>query len=125
MEKKIIVYSNPNCHYCKQIKEVLVQKEVDFVEKITKDFQEEWNQIMYTVGMGITPTVLFEGSYFVPGRDFNSADQLIDILGVFKKPTHSNEELLLERTKTLNYNIVSALRDIDTTIKEINKKLGY
>ena len=123
MEEKVIVYSNPNCSYCKQLKDVLEQKGVDFVEKLKDDFVEEWNQVMYVVGMGVTPTVLFKGTYFVPGRDFNNPNQLVEMLRYFSQPELNNDELVLERIKTLNYNIVTTLRDLDRVIKEINNKL--
>ena len=123
MKEKIIVYTNSNCSNCKQLKDILEQKNIDFVEKVTDNFKEEWNQVMYAIGVGITPTVLFKNTYFVPGRDFNNPNQVVEMLNYFEKPTLDNDILILERIKTLNYNIATTLTDLDRVIKNINNKL--
>ena len=124
MKEKVIIYTNSNCSHCKQLKDTFEQKNIDFVEKVTDNFKEEWNQVMYAIGVGITPTVLFKNTYFVPGRDFNNPNQVVEMLNYFEKPTLDNDILILERIKTLNYNIATTLMDLDRVIKNINNKLG-
>ena len=122
--EKIVIFTNPNCGYCNQVKVTLKERGVDYTEKITDNFQKEWNQVMYLTGMGITPTISFKGSYFIPGRDFNNPTQLVEMLNHFETLTNDSDTLIIERTKTLNHNIVTALRDLDRIIKDINKKLN-
>jgi glutaredoxin len=124
MKEKVIVYSMDNCGYCSQVKEVLKEKGVEFVDKSTIEHKEEWDKVTNAIHIGITPTVLFKGCYFVPNRDFQHPQQLVDLLNNYEKPTLDSNDLVLERMKTLNYNIVSALQNIDRVIKDINRKLG-
>ena len=113
-----------NCGYCSQVKEVLKEKGVEFVDKSTIEYKEEWYKVTNAIHIGITPTVLFKGCYFVPNRDFQHPQQLVDLLNSYEKPTLDSNDLVIERMKTLNYNIVSALQNIDRVIKDINRKLG-
>ena len=113
-----------NCGYCSQVKEVLKEKGVEFVDKSTIEYKEEWDKVTNAIHIGITPTVLFKGCYFVPNRDFQHPQQLVDLLNNYEKPTLDSNDLVLERMKTLNYNIANALQNIDRVIKDINRKLG-
>ena len=124
MENKIVIYSNDTCKYCEQVKKVLKEKNVEFIEKSIKKYNKEWGGIMNAIHIGVTPTILFKNCYFVPGRDFQNPQQLIDQIKNFEKPILDSNDLILERMKTLNYNIVNALQNIDKVIKDINRKLG-
>ena len=62
--------------------------------------------------------------YFVPNRDFHQPQQLVDLLNNYEKPTLNSNDLVIERMKTLNYNIINALQNIDRITKDINRKLG-
>ena len=79
MRGKIIIYTNETCPYCKQIKEKFNEKNIEFENRITKDYTEEWQSVTNLTGMPTVPTVKYNGEYFVPGRDFPNPDRLIDI----------------------------------------------
>ena len=80
MKNKIEVYTNDTCHYCKQIKEELTKKNIEFENKLTSEFTVEWQDIVNLTGIPTVPTIKYNDEYFVPNRDFQTADQLINIL---------------------------------------------
>ena len=122
--EKVKIYTQENCKYCEQVKSVLKENNIDFIEMSTKKYPKEWKKVMYMSTMGITPTILYEDFYFIASRDFQTPEQLVEILKDFEKPDVDNSMLVLERTKTLNYNIMLALQNLNEVINKINNKLG-
>ena len=123
MKEKITIYTNETCPYCEQVKNKLKESEIDFVERQTKDWKTDWKKITYTTGIGTVPTVLHQNTYFVPGRDFQNPDQLVEILNSFEKFDTDNT-IVLEKIKTLNYNIMMTLQNLDQELKKIDSRLN-
>ena len=113
-----------NCGYCSQVKEVLKEKGVEFVDKSTIEHKEEWDKVTNAIHIGITPTVLFKGCYFVPNRDFQHPQQLVDLLNSYEKPKLDSNDLVIERMKTLNYNMHQAFTRMDQLLRQIETKLN-
>ena len=124
MKEKITIYTNENCPYCKQIKTFLEEGKISFTEKLTEEFADEWSMVVDLVGMPIVPNVSYEGNYFVPGRDFNSPQQLVEIINNFKPSTFDNQQRILEKLKTLTYNIYTAFGRTDNILRNIENKLN-
>ena len=120
---KIEIYTNENCPYCKQIKEELIKENIEFNNKTTKDFGEEWQDIINLTGMMQVPVVNFNNEFFVPGRDFQNPKQLV-VLNTFNGHKHNETKRTLERIKTLNYNINIAFGRMDKTLREIESKIN-
>ena len=72
---KIEIYTNSNCKYCKQLKDELTKNNIDFEEKLTSDFKDEYQSIVNLTGLPTTPTIKYEGEYFVAGRDYGNPQQ--------------------------------------------------
>ena len=109
------------CAYCKTIKEELKKNNIDFVEKLTSDWAEEWDQVVGLASMPTTPIIHYKENYFIPGRDFGSPDNLVNILKNFKESKFSESRQALEKIKTLNYNTATAFTRLDTLIRQIEK----
>ena len=77
---KIIIYTNEQCPYCKQVKEELTKNEIEFENRFTKDFEDQWRNISGLTKMGMVPTIYHQGDYLVAGRDFPNPTILVDIL---------------------------------------------
>ena len=121
---KVTIYTNETCHYCKQMKDELEKEKIIFEEKITKDCKEEYQRIVNLTNTIVTPIIKYKGEYFLPGRDYMNAKQLIEILKVFTVSKYSDTKIIIERIKTLNYNIASAFQKLDQTIKQIETKIN-
>ena len=121
---KIEIYTNETCPYCKQIKEELTKKDIEFEDKSTSEFTSEYQQIVNLTGMPTVPTIKYKDEYFVPGRDFQNAQQLVNILETFESSNYNDSRKTLERMKTLNFHINMAFGRIDQLLRKIETKLN-
>mgnify|MGYP003143629661 CR=1 FL=1 len=121
---KIEIYTNENCNYCKQVKEEFGKNDIEFIEKLTSDFADEYQQIVNLTGLPTVPTIKFEGEYFVPGRDYGNPQQLINILETFKLSEYDDSRRTLERIKTLNFHINTAFGRLDQLLRKIETKIN-
>ena len=121
--EKITIYTSETCPYCKKVKEVLTENNIEFNNLLTKDNEDMWQQIVDLVGMGQLPTVLFNGEYLMPGRDFGNEDNLIKLIQNQKPSKFTKEERLLEKIKTLNFNISNAFNRTNQILTKIEEKL--
>tara|TARA_R100001163_G_C4909272_1_gene94319 strand:- start:50 stop:451 length:402 start_codon:yes stop_codon:yes gene_type:complete len=121
---KITIYTTKTCDYCKQMKDELEKENIQFEEKITENFKDDFQEVVNLTNMAITPTIEYKNEYFIAGRDYINPKQLIEILKVFKNSKYSNTKIIIERLKTLNYNIASAFSKFDQVMKKIETKLN-
>ena len=120
---KIIIYTNETCPYCKQIKEELTKNNIEFENILTTDDLEEWQAIVSFTGMPTVPTICLNGEYFVPGRDFGNADLLIKLIQNYTPSLYTVEEVMLEKIKTLNYNMSMAFNRTNQILTQIETKI--
>ena len=120
---KITIYTNDTCSYCKQIKEELSKNNIEFENILTTDNLEEWQSIVNFTGMPTVPTICINGEYFVPGRDFGNADLLIKLIQNYASSLYTVEEVVLEKIKTLNYNMSMAFNRTNQILTKIEEKL--
>tara|TARA_R100000479_G_C6336456_1_gene183587 strand:- start:355 stop:753 length:399 start_codon:yes stop_codon:yes gene_type:complete len=118
------VYTTKTCPYCKTVKQKLEEADINFTEKDTTEFREEYNNIVSATGLPNVPTIIFKDNIFQPGRDFYSPDHLVDLLKNFVPTKYNNEEVLLEKLKTLTYNIQTAFGRTDQILRKIENKLN-
>ena len=116
--EKIIIYTSETCPYCKQVKEELTKNEIKFENRLTKDFKDEWQNIVSLTGMAQVPTILYKNNYFIAARDYANPPYLVNILKNFKPNNSPIQEQLLEKTKTLAYNIQTAFGRLDPESKK-------
>ena len=122
MNNKIQLYFMGTCGYCETIKEHLTANNIEFEARDTQSFTKEWQEIVNLVGLAATPTIVRGNNIYVPGRDFGSPDNLKHILSQDNKDI-DNSRVILERTKTLNYNINMAFNRVDQLLRSIESKL--
>ena len=123
-KEKITIYTNKTCPYCKLVKEELEKNNIEFEEKSTEDHISEWTDVVSLTIMPSVPTVFYKDNYFVPGRDFHSADALVGIVKNFQNCKFSTEKQILERIKSLTYNVQSAFGRTDQILRQIETKLN-
>ena len=121
---KIEIYTNSTCGYCKTLKDELSKNNIEFEEKLTTDFKDEYQAIVNLTGLATTPTIKYEDEYFVPGRDYGNPQQLISLLEVFEVPKYDDSRRTLERIKTLNFHINTAFGRLDQLLRKIETKIN-
>ena len=97
---------------------------IEFKEKLTSEFTTEWQDIMNLTGLALTPTIKYNNEYFVPSRDYQNPQQLINILETFNNSPYNETKRTFERVKTLNYNINMAFGRLDQLLRQIETKLN-
>ena len=127
---KVIIYTNETCNYCKQVKKYLKDKNIEFEDRLTKDYVDEWTKITNFTGVQNVPRVVYKNNYFAPARDFHSPQHLENIIDKFKEehleiPSDKNQlDLLVQHIKTLNFNIAGAFRNLDQILKKIEQDVN-
>ncbi len=82
----IIVFTLTGCKYCIELKEMLNQEMIEYIDINVDDNEEIWTQVVNQTGHNSLPTVYIEfkgkeeGPVFVPERDFNSNEEIIEII---------------------------------------------
>ena len=121
---KIEIYTASTCGYCKTLKDELTKNNIEFEEKLTADFKDEFQDIVSLTGLSTTPTVKYEDEYFVPGRDYGNPQQLINLLETFESSKYDSSRRVLERIKTLNFHMNAAFGRLDQLLRKIETKLN-
>jgi glutaredoxin len=121
---KIEIYTASTCGYCKTLKDELTKNNIEFEEKLTTDFKNEYQAIVNLTGLATTPTIKYEGEYFIPGRDYGNPQQLISLLEAFKPSEYDDSRRVLERIKTLNFHINTAFGRLDQLLRKIETKIN-
>ncbi len=111
------------CEYCKTIKEELEKNNIEFIEKLTNEFKDEWNQIVGLTNIPSTPVISYKKNYFIPGRDFGGPENLVNILKNFKPSEFEESRQALEKIKSLNFNTAAAFGRLDQLLRKIEQKI--
>tara|TARA_R100000458_G_C8091426_1_gene121958 strand:- start:93 stop:500 length:408 start_codon:yes stop_codon:yes gene_type:complete len=120
---EIVIYTNETCSTCKITKETLEKNKIKFTEKLISRNQSNWNKIMGLTGLSVVPTVIFKDTYFIPGRDYPNPEFLVGILKNYNGVDFPKDQMLLERFKTINYNMANAFKGLEKVLENINNKL--
>ena len=123
--KKITIYTNETCPYCKKVKDALTEDGGFNVEyKLTSEFTSEFRQLSNLLGMGTVPLVVYDGNYLLPARDFRDEKHLIAILNSIIKSEFAHDEMTYQRLITLNYNISIAFNKLESLLSQIENKVN-
>ena len=122
--KKITIYTNETCPYCKSIKEELTNANVEFENKITNENEKEWQKIVNLTGIPTVPTIKYGDDFLVPQRDFGNPQHLINMLNNESGSEYDYSRQTFERVKTLNSNINMAFSRLDQMLRKIEDKLN-
>ena len=122
MEKEIIVYTNSTCGACKVMKETLNKEKIKFVEKLITKHQEEWNLVTYITGLNMFPTINVGENYFIPGRDYNQPQQIVEYLkNIDKLNQYSDETKLLQAFKTLTFSVNNVFQRMFQQLEQLKQ----
>ena len=122
---KVTIYTNENCGYCTTIKEKFNDKKVKFIEKEISEYNGEWNEVSRLTGLPTFPTIEFNGNYYIPGRDFQNPDQIIDYIKEWNfgdEVNQSNDVKLLEAFKTLTFTLNRSFAKFQQDLEQLKNQ---
>ena len=121
---KIIVYTQSTCGYCEAVKDELTKNNIEFEVRLINEFQDEWDEVASLTNLPTTPTIYYKENYFIANRDFANPNNLINILKGYKQPEFETSIQVLEKVKTMNYNIATAFSRLDQLLRTIEQKIN-
>jgi len=119
----ITIYTNETCPYCKAVKEELEKQNIKFLNRLTSEYPDDWNDIVSLTGMPNVPTIIYKDEIYVPGRDFQNPQVLLNKLTSYAPPKYNDLKKAIEKIKTLNYNVSVAFSRMDQLLKQIETKI--
>ena len=120
---KIIIYTQDTCGYCEAVKDELTKNNIEFEVRLINEFQDEWNKIVGLTNLPTTPTIYYKENYFIASRDFANPNNLINILKDYKQSEFETSIQVLEKVKTMNYNVATAFSRLDQLLRTIEQKI--
>ena len=122
-ENKVTVYTNSTCGHCKKMKELLNKAEINFIEKDKEKNQEEWALVAGLTGIPTFPTIVVNDNYFIPGRDYQNPEQIVNYIQNYDIAKDFSSELKMrEGFKTLIYSINQGFNRILQELKKIENE---
>jgi glutaredoxin len=91
MSDKIYVFTLDGCGHCKYLKMELNELKIPYTEIEVTVNEHLWEQVVKQTGHDSLPTVYIQkenqesGPVYVPGRDFDSQEEIIEILKNYVK----------------------------------------
>ena len=86
MSNSIVLFTLKGCDHCNDLKTRLNKLNIQYQEIEINQNKELWNQVVSQTGHNVLPTVFIsenktdEGLVYVPGRDYQSQDEIIEII---------------------------------------------
>ena len=121
--EKIIIYTQSTCGYCEAVKNELTKNNIKFEVRLINEFQDEWDEVTSLTNLPTTPTIYYKENYFIASRDFANPNNLINILKDYKQSEFETSIQVLEKVKTMNYNIATAFSRLDQLLRTIEQKI--
>ena len=84
--KTITIFTKEHCLFCQMLKKKLTDQLIPFRDVDVKKNPELWAQVFEQTGNRSLPTVFIKdesddtGTVYVPGRDFQNDNELIEII---------------------------------------------
>jgi glutaredoxin len=89
MTNTIIIFTLNGCGHCKNLKNRLFDLSIPFNEIEISNNQKIWDQVVEQTGHNVLPTVFIkkegkeDGPVYVPGRDYESEDEIVEIIKTY------------------------------------------
>lgn len=86
MSNTVIMFTLDGCDHCLTLKSKLREIDIPFQEIEINQNRTVWEQVVSQTGFNYLPTVFIKnniddnGPVFVPGRDYENEDQIIEII---------------------------------------------
>ena len=123
-KNEITIWTSGTCGHCQNMKTTLEKENIEFNEKINSEHKAEWDNVVKLTGIPTTPTLVINGSYFIPGRDYGTPEQLVEhIKNINLKAKDFPIELKLEEGfKTLIYSVNQGFNRLFQELRQQNQQ---
>ena len=122
-KSKMILYTSATCDYCKQVKETLDKSNISYIEKDILKHKEDWQELVTITNMPVTPAIHYMNRFFLPARDFLNPVNMMEVLNTSQEiDARDKIDVIIERSKTFNYQISQAFNSLDKRLKLIDDK---
>ena len=122
-KNEITIWTSETCGHCQNMKTILEKEGIEFNEKITAEHKAEWDNIIKLTGIATNPTLVINGKYFIPGRDYGTPEQLAEyIKNIDPKEKDFPIELKLEEGfKTLIHSVNQGFNRLFHELRQQNQ----
>lgn len=82
----IVIFSLDGCLHCKNLKNSLNKLNISFIDVEIGQNQKLWDKVVEQTGHNVLPTVFIkqenteDGPVYIPGRDYQTEDEIVEIL---------------------------------------------
>lgn len=89
MGSTIVVFTLNGCGHCSSLKKRLTDISIPYSELEINQNRNIWDQVVSQTGLNYLPTVFIRqegtevGPIYIPGRDFQDEDEIVEILKKF------------------------------------------
>ena len=80
---EVIVYTMKGCPHCDNLKKILVEKKISFIEKDVDENEETYNKFSKAVDNEYLPAILIGKKAFLAERSFKSIEQAGEVIHNF------------------------------------------
>jgi glutaredoxin len=87
MDKILILFTMEGCPYCDQMKEKLVQENIEYYERDIDQYKEEYDLFVEITNNDYVPSFMIidekdnsKSKLFAPDRDFNEINEGVEII---------------------------------------------
>ena len=84
--KNILIFTLNGCFQCRDLKQKLTDLSLPFTDIEITQNRKLWEQVVHQSGLDLLPTIFIQqdtegnGLVYTPGRDFQSTDEIIEII---------------------------------------------
>ena len=78
--KELELFTLPNCPACKRLKATLETEGIEYTNKDTKEFADEWKEVQNITKTYFLPTIKMGEIYLSPNRDFKNDKEALELI---------------------------------------------
>lgn len=124
MSKELVMYTMKTCSFCTQMKKQLLEAEIDFVERDSKEHTEEWEVVKSMTAVPVFPTLVVDGEFLIPNRDFQNVKQGVEMVKRYMSDEYikaDTDNMTRELLKTINASINIVAQRMATLQQKVDK----
>jgi len=127
--KELELFTLPSCPACKRLKETLETEGIEYTNKDTKEFADEWKSVQNITKTYFLPTIKMGDIYLSPNRDFKNDKEAVELIKKVNSGDMTEHEMtpleLKETLKTLLFQFEMVNRGMGNMGRAIDGLKNY